>query len=129
MRANRLLIGVNAIAATAVIAVAAKTFVMPLVAEYLYKDQYKQLVFECDDVMRGHFIAKSRVVTNPSEGSIKNLRAAEVSLLTCHDYDKLRKRLLMYGVTDAELGSWGLEAIEDKAKDVRQFVETHEIRY
>lgn len=126
---NRLLIALNVVAALSVIGFAVKMLIMPSVAKYLYKEQYKELVFQCDDAMRGHFIAKSQVTTAPSEESIKNLRSAEVSLLSCHDYDKLRKKLQTFGLTDADLASFGLEAIEEKAKDVRQFVVTHEIRY
>ena len=36
--------------------------------------------------------AKQQVLVEPSEMAIKNLDASEVSLLACHDYDKLRKR-------------------------------------
>ena len=84
--------------------------------------------FECDEVMRGHLIAKTNALRAPSEESIKGLSAAEVALLSCHDYDKLRKRLQTLGLSEGELASLGIEAIEEKAKDVRTFVETHEIR-
>jgi hypothetical protein len=123
------LVALNVVAAVSVVAIAAKLVVVPMIGKRLYAEQYKTLVFQCDEVMREHFIARTKARTAPSEESIRELRAAEVSLLTCHDYDKLRKRLQTLGVSDAELASLGLEAIEEKAKDVRQFVETHEIRY
>ena len=123
------LVAVNVIAALAVIAVAAKLLLVPAIAKHWYRERYKDLVFQCDDVMRAHFIAKSQVSVAPSEEAIKNLRAAEVSLLACHDYDKLRKKLLTLGLSEADLGSLGLEAIEEKSKDVMEFVRTHEIRY
>lgn len=123
------LVIVNVIAAFSVIAIAAKLIVVPVIATQVYRDRYKELVFQCDEVMRSHFIAKNKAVRLPSEKSIGELRAAEVSLLTCHDYDKLRKRLQALGLSEGELGSLGLEAIEEKARDVRSFVETHEIRY
>jgi hypothetical protein len=126
---NLWLIAVNVAASLAVIAVALKLLAAPILAGYIYKERYKELVFECDDVMRGHFIAKAQAAIAPSEDAIKNLRAAEVSLTTCHDYDKLRKKLQLFGLSDAQLADFGLEAIEERAKDVRAFVETHEIRY
>ena len=49
--------------------------------------------------------------------------------MTCQDYDDLRKKLLGFGLSENDLSKIGLEAIEEKAKDVRSFVETHEIRY
>ena len=123
------LVVLNIIAALSIIALAAKFVAMPIVAKQVYKERYKSLVFQCDEVMRGHFIAKNNAVLAPSEQSIRELRAAEVSLLSCHDYDKLRKRLQTFGLGEGELAGLGIEAIEEKARDVRTFVETHEIRY
>ena len=124
-----LLIILNIAAAASVISVAAKLVFVPMVAKMAYRERYKSLVFQCDEVMRGHLIAKTNALRAPSEESIKGLSAAEVALLSCHDYDKLRKRLQTLGLSEGELASLGIEAIEEKAKDVRTFVETHEIRY
>jgi hypothetical protein len=123
------LLAANVIAALAVIAVAVELLLVPAIAKYWYGERYKELVFQCDDVMRGHFIAKSQVSVAPSEEAIKNLSAAEVSLLACHDYDKLRKKLLTLGLSEADLASLGLEAMEKNSKDVTEFVKTHEIHY
>ncbi len=128
-RLTVLLVVLNILGALAIIAIAGKLVVVPMIAKHVYKERYKGLVFHCDEVMRGHFIAKKNAVLAPSEQSIKELRAAEVSLLSCHDYDKLRKRLQTLGLSEGELGSLGIEAIEEKARDVRTFGETHEIRY
>ncbi len=128
-RWTSLLIVLNILAAVSVVGMAARFILVPAIAKYVYKERYKDLVFQCDDVMRSHFIAKNRVMRAPSEEAIQNLRSAEVSLLACHDYDKFRKKLLILGVTEDELAALGLDAIEDKARDVRRFVETHEIRY
>ena len=128
-RAVIFLVILNVIGALSVIAVAAKLVVVPVIAKHVYGERYKNLMFQCDEVMRTHFVAKNNALRAPSEQSISELRAAEVSLLSCHDYDKLRKRLQTLGLSDAELANLGIEAIEEKAKDVRHFVETHEIRY
>jgi hypothetical protein len=128
-RWNAILVTLNILALVLVFSYAARELAVPIVAEWFYKNDYKELVFKCDGVMREHFIAKNQVVNSPSEESIRNLHAAEVGLLTCHEYDVLRKRLLSYGVSENDLSRIGLEAIEEKSKDVRAFVETHEIRY
>ena len=104
-------------------------YVVPQVALKLNKENYQSLMFQCDLVMREHFIAKQLVVVSPSEKTIKNLEASEVGLLTCHEYDKLRKQLLSYGASEVQLSMIGLEVMEKKAEDVQRFVEIHEIRY
>ena len=104
-------------------------YVVPQVALKLNKDNYQSLMFQCDHVMREHFIAKQLVVASPSDKAIKNLEASEVGLLSCHEYDKLRKQLLSYGASEVQLSMIGLEVMEEKAKDVQRFVEIHEIRY
>ena len=60
---------------------------------------------------------------------MKNLEAAEIGLLDCHDYDKLRKRMLIWNVSADQLSQIGLEAMEEKKYELRDFVKTHEIRY
>ncbi|MBI4001324.1 MAG: hypothetical protein HY348_06035 [Nitrospira defluvii] len=128
-RWGKLLTALNVAALAIIFFYVAKELAIPFAAEALYRDRYKELVFQCDNVMRDHFIAKNQVLTAPSPGSFNQLRAAEVGLLTCHDYDVLRKKLIALGLSDNRLAQMGLEAIEERAKDVRTFVETHEIRY
>lgn len=133
MRLNRsqipLLTILNIFALVIVFILAAKQLAIPILAEQYYKKSYKDLMFQCDSVMRDHFIAKTQVSHSPSDEAITNLHAAEVGLLACHDYDDLRKRLISYGLSENDLARIGLEAIEERARDVRIFVETHEIRY
>ena len=126
---NKFIIIINILASLSCISLAAKYIAMPLYAKEIFGEEYKKLVFQCDNVMRDHLIAKHRVINEKSEISVKQLHSAEVGLLTCHDYDKLRKRLQMWGVSESELSMIGLESIEEKADDVRKFVDTHEIRY
>ncbi len=125
----KFIIGVNLVAAFACIALAIKFILMPYVAVLAYKDKYQELMFQCDNVMQNHLIAKNKVNVEKSDESVKQLHAAEVGLLTCNDYDSMRKKLLTYGLTDNDLSQIGLEALEEKAEDVRTFVRTHEIRY
>lgn len=124
-----ILVGLNLLAVLFVLAWGAEYFVAPRVAVVANKGDYKRLMFQCDQVMREHFIAKQLVLARPNDESIRNLEAAEIGLTNCHDYDKLRKHMLNLGVSENELAAIGLEAIEERGRDVRHFVETHEIRY
>lgn len=126
---KNLLLAANVVALVIIFAFAFHRYALPFVATSLYKADYKRLVFECDNVMRDHFIAKAWVQKAPSDGAIRALRSAEVGLLTCHEYDVLRKKLIAFGVTENQLSRIGLEAIEEKEKDVRSFVRTHEILF
>ncbi len=126
---KRLLIAANLLAALVVIVWGADRYIAPMIAVTVYGDEYKEMMFQCDHVMREHFIAKQLVLATPTEETIRNLEAAEIGLTTCHDYDKLRKKMIGWGVNENELASLGLEAIENRATDIRTFVEIHEIRY
>ena len=126
---KRLLLAGNLVAVLVVLAIAAERYVAPSIAEAVYGDRYKELVFQCDHVMREHFIAKQMVLASTNEETIRNLDTAEVGLTACHEYDMLRKRLRTWGVSESALARLGLVAIEERARDVRRFVEIHEIRY
>jgi hypothetical protein len=104
-------------------------YLLPPIAAHYFRDEYQGAMFQCDHVMREHFIAKMAVKHAPNDTTIRNLEAAELGLFTCQHYDKLRKRLQTLGVSDAMLGLMGVQALEAKSKDVRRFVEIHEIRY
>jgi hypothetical protein len=126
---KRTLIIVNLAAALVIIAWGVRQFVAPPVAVAIYGDEYKKLMFQCDQVMREHFIAKQLVLAKPTDETIRNLEAAEIGLTACHGYDKLRKTMIGWGVTENTLATIGLEAMEARGTDIRSFVEIHEIRY
>lgn len=119
----------NVIAVFLIFGIGIKLFALPSIAKVLYADEYKEMVFRCDNVMREHFIAKNKVLTKIDDDAVKNLKAAEVGLIQCHDYDKLRKKLINLGLSDSQLGELGLETIEENAGDVRTFVKIHQIKY
>lgn len=129
IRGGRWLTVLNVISLIALFLYAAKLLIAPYIVERLYGEEYKKLVFLCDDVMRGHLIAKSKAKLSANVESIRELKAAEVALVACHDYDLMRKRLVEWGVDENRLARLGLEAIEERAADVHTFVRTHEIRY
>ena len=126
---KRPLTAANLLAALVVIGWGIDRYIAPKIATAVYGDEYKRMMFQCDHVMREHFIAKQLVLATPTEETIRNLEAAEIGLTACHDYDKLRKKMIGWGVKENALASLGLEAIEKRATDVRKFIEIHEIRY
>ena len=126
---KRILVAGNLIAIGLVVGYFAWTLGGPVVATSLWGQDYKSLMFKCDHVMREHYIAKRAIEHSPSAETVRNLQATELGLLDCHDYDRLRKRMLVWGVTDERLSQLGLDALEEKAYELRRFVEIHEIRY
>lgn len=126
---KRLLLAGNVLAVLVVLAFGTERYVAPRVAEAIYGERYKDLMFQCDHVMREHFIAKQMVLASTTEETIRNLDTAEIGLTACHEYDKLRKELGSWGLSENALARIGLEAIEERAHEVRRFVEIHEIRY
>ena len=93
------------------------------------QDEFGELTFSCDNSMRGHFLAKQRLVGSPSNANALSLKAAEIGLLACQDYDLMRKRLIRWGLSDNELSEMSLLAIEAKGQDLRDVISIHEIRY
>ena len=126
---KKLLLAINLLAVLSCIALCFKVIVMPLAAHMAFKEDYQTLMFKCDTVMRDHLIAKNRVIHEKSEMSIKILESAEMGLITCHDYDKLRKKMKIWGVTDNQLAYLGLEAIEKNSEDLMQYVKIHEFKH
>lgn len=126
---RRLLLGANIAAISLVVVYGAVEYAAPLAATQMWGEDYKALMYKCDHVMREHYLAKQAVSLTPSDRTIRNLEAAELGLLDCHTYDKLRKKMLVWGVSESKLSEIGLEALEERAYDLQRFVEIHEIRY
>lgn len=124
-----LLLYINIVATISCIALGVNFIVVPFIAKNIYKDQYKSLMYECDNAMRSHMIAKNRVIHKKNESSIKELKTAEMGLLACHDYDKLRKVMISRGLDENDLSLIGLEAIEENSEDLMKYVEIHEFKY
>ena len=90
---------------------------------------FSELTYQCDQAMRGHMIAKMAVSQKPSQASVRQVKAAEIELLACQDYDLMRKRLIRWGLSDNELSEMALNAIEARATNLHEVVRIHEIRY
>jgi hypothetical protein len=95
----------------------------------IYSDEFATLTFQCDQAMREHWIGKMAVADDPSPSAISALKAAEIALLDCQDYDLLQKKLLRLGLSDSEIGELVLQAAEKTPEGLRTVIGIHEIRY
>lgn len=126
---SRIMFTLNIVALLIMFALGFRQFAQRPIVKAIYGQQYEQLVFKCDNVMREHLIAKNQMLSEASDESVATLTAAEVGLLECHDYDVMRKHLISLGLTDNDLSELGLKAIEERATDVKTFVKIHEFKY
>lgn len=94
-----------------------------------FQDEYANLTYKCDYAMRDHLIAKQRLDHDPSTGNVEALRAMEIGLIACQDYDLMRKRLMQWGLSENDLSEMALVAIEDRAQNLADVVRIHEIKY
>ena len=94
-----------------------------------FQDQFATLTYRCDYAMREHLIAKQRLVESPSEANVDALRSMEIGLIICQDYDLMRKRLIQWGLSENDLSEMSLVAIEERAENLGDVVQIHEIRY
>ena len=125
----KIFIAVNIISCLIILAIGYKELIRPKVTELIFANEYKQLMFKCDNVMRDHMIAKNRVIKEKTMESIKLLENANIGLITCNDYDLLRKKMLINGLSEDDLALLGLEAIEENNSELIKFAETHEFKY
>ena len=58
---------VNILTVLAVLGVLTFEYVVPYGAVWVYGEDYKSLMYECDNAMRDHFIAKKAVELSPNE--------------------------------------------------------------
>lgn len=98
-------------------------YVLPFVADFLYRDQYRRFVVQCDQAM--HDEVALRRGTPLATKEPKLALSADIDLAVCHEYDKLRKRLLSFGVTEEQLALRGLEALEIEQIPVTRMVDPH----
>ena len=95
----------------------------------VFQGTYSTHLYECDSAMRGHLRAKMHIVDEPSEESVERLRASEIALFACQDYDIMQKRFMQFGLTENDLSLMRLLAIEERASDLQDVVAIHELRY
>lgn len=98
-------------------------YARPLIAEHRYRDEYKQLALNCDLAM--HEEAALRELIGNDEQTKRLKLSADVGMMVCHEYDKLRKELLIQGLSEDQLAMLGLEVLEVEQITVQQMVDAH----
>lgn len=114
----------------AIIGVAGTPLAQPIWKEAVMAvgaDRYRELVYLCDSAMREHYIARAHLAEDPTDASIANLRATEIALIDCQDYDLFQKRLMQWGLSENELSVLRLQAIESGGGSLMEVVRFHEI--
>lgn len=109
--------------ALCLVSIVAIQYVRPFIADRYYGAEYRRLVVECDQAM--HDEAALRPGTAGAAKAEALALSADVGLAVCHDYDKLRKRLLVLGVSEERLALHGLEALEIEQIPVDRLVQPH----
>ena len=100
-------------------------YVRPFLADLYYRDEYRRLAAQCDQAM--HDEAALRPGTIHTEKEPLLVLSGIVGLTICHDYDKLRKRMLILGVSEEKLALHGLEALESEQIPVSRMIEPHKL--
>lgn len=98
-------------------------YVRPLVSEYRHGEAYKQLALACDLAMHEEVVLREIDSDDPAMQRLK--LSADVGMLVCHDYDLMRKRLLLDGMSEDQLAMLGLEVLEVEQITVQQMVDAH----
>ena len=100
--------------------------VWPLLYFAAHKEQFAELMVECDSAM--HVEADAAAAARSKEaGNDSALIAAEVQLTVCHEYDILRKKMLINGVKEDSLSLLGLRTMERRGVPLKDMIAPHVI--
>lgn len=92
--------------------------VMPASAYFYYKNDYMKLTNLCSRAMDEEWFS--------GQYDDENLAASSsVQLMYCHEYDKVRKKLLFSGVNENILSYLGLVSLELNQHSVEEYVNQH----
>ena len=119
--------GLHAVIAASLASIVFMEYIWPQVMLWQHAQEYKQLTLQCDQAMHSEVVLRTAQQTlEVTEQQARLLNAsADVELTICHEYDKLRKRLLIAGLTEDDLALLGLEALEVERITVKRMVEPH----
>lgn len=92
-----------------------KEIIIPVSVGAYYYSTYQELVVLCDTAMDDSWF-HGKDTLGDSE---------KIQLLSCHDYDKTRKIMLVSGVPEQYLSYLGLKALELYQRPAEEFVKQH----
>lgn len=61
-------------------------------------------------------------------GDKELMKTAEVNMLDCHEYDKLQKKMQIFGVSREVISYLGLESLELNQRPFQEFTREHYFR-
>lgn len=123
MLSNKLVQWSQIAIAAYVIIIAFSEYILPLVTYQIYQDQFMRLSLECDQAMHNEMAIRDLSIRHAVPNKL--VTSATVELAVCHQYDKLRKKMLILGVSEERLSLLGLEALESERIPVSRMVEPH----
>jgi len=98
-----------------------KNAIAPITAYAYFHNDYMRLASACADAMDESWFAEQKY--SPALD-----KTAQVHLLSCHEYDKTRKLMLIMGLNENVLSYLGLKALEINQRSAEEFVEQHRFR-
>ena len=95
----------------------AKEILVPGLTALVWSHAFLNLTNECDEAMEANwYYTQDNAFDNKSE---------IVQLLSCHEYDKVRKLMLMSGLPEAYLSWLSLRSLELHQRSPEEFVTQH----
>lgn len=124
---RRLRWSLHFVIAAGLVLIVADKYIWPLAMWRMHADEYRRLVVDCDQAMHDEVVLRdSPQMAGTSTEAVRLLSiSGSVSLSVCHEYDKLRKQLLIAGVSEHRLALLGLEGLEVERIPVSRMVEPH----
>lgn len=98
-----------------------KELLIPEISFQSNKDEYMKLTLACGFAMDSNWYIEQQ-----SHSDLQ--KSSEIQLLDCHDYDKLRKKMLDAGISEYRLSEVGLVALELHQKTAEQLAAPHKFR-
>ncbi len=96
-----------------------KEIILPVGVGSLYSFKFMKLVNKCDTAMESSWYYKQDKTIEKSE---------LIQMLDCHEYDKVRKLLLMSGLSEYYLSYLSLKSLDLYQKNPEEFVKQHRFR-
>ena len=124
---RRLRWSMHLVIAACLVVIVANKYIWPSAMWRMHADEYRRLVVDCDQAMHDEVVLRDTTQTTSASTETARLLkiSGAVSLTVCHDYDKLRKKLLIAGVSEHRLALLGLEGLEVERITVSRMVEPH----
>lgn len=98
-------------------------YVRPVVSAWYYEDEFSKMALACDQAMHDEVVLRDSPAGIPID---KNLEiSGMVGLSVCHQYDLLRKQMMINGVSEEKLALIGLQGLENEQIPVSRMVSPH----